>query len=750
MRIAVKKEDLWITVLLLAIPHLFLFGAVFEGKALFSGDLASFFYPFKQAAGEMYRSGHLYLWDPYIYSGVPTASEIQTALFYPLNFFYAILPAIKATVYFITFHLFLTSLFMFLYLREIKLSRISSLFGALVFTYSGYYLMHVDQLSMLGTGMWLPLILLFIEKAFKGKTLFYTILAGLAFGMQFLAGHPQVSVLMGFALMFYFGFKIYKPLFSKDKKEIKRILLIFVSFFLIGLALSAVALIPFIEASFLSQRGESDYEASSSIYVSPEELQTFLIPELRRKGSGLRVYGGTGEPYMGVVPFLLALFALFFVRGKYKIFYLILGAFSFLAALGKTFPLHYILFHTMPLYGMLQIPIRFLFLYSLSIAVLSALGLEYLGKNLKNIRKFGKYTFFAFIFLSLTFLASVLFSKVRNFLLNETEGGLRAPFVFLFYLGIFLLFVYLFQKKKSSYSTLTILISAMVLVDLLSFGSRYFTFSVVKQEEISPPIFSYLKKDQELYRVAISNVNFGPNLGMTHKIQSIGGYHPIVHKDYMRYVYYNDHHSLDFSQIPPQARVYFPSMKETNMTNLLNVRYLIFPTQKYGKYLTGISKIKGFLPRAFMVPQYSVLSYRNKILETLGDENFNPEEILLLDSDVGLEGYHFTPETAGSAEIVKYSEDRIDIRTKADGDAFLLLSEIFYSGWKVLVDGVGEKIYRANYMFRSVPLKAGEHLVSFVYDPLSFKVGVITTLVTSCLVFILSIVGIVKHFRKPI
>ena len=48
MRINVQKEDICIILLLLAIPHLFLFGAVFGEKTLFSGDLASFFYPFKQ------------------------------------------------------------------------------------------------------------------------------------------------------------------------------------------------------------------------------------------------------------------------------------------------------------------------------------------------------------------------------------------------------------------------------------------------------------------------------------------------------------------------------------------------------------------------------------------------------------------------------------------------------------------------------------------------------------------------------
>ena len=53
----------------------------------------------------------------------------------------------------------------------------------------------------------------------------------------------------------------------------------------------------------------------------------------------------------------------------------------------------------------------------------------------------------------------------------------------------------------------------------------------------------------------------------------------------------------------------------------------------------------------------------------------------------------------------------------------LVLSDMYYPGWKAFVDGEETKIYRADYTFRAIPLNAGTHQVEFVYDPISFKVG---------------------------
>jgi uncharacterized membrane protein YfhO len=89
------------------------------------------------------------------------------------------------------------------------------------------------------------------------------------------------------------------------------------------------------------------------------------------------------------------------------------------------------------------------------------------------------------------------------------------------------------------------------------------------------------------------------------------------------------------------------------------------------------------------------------------------------------------------------------IHVKAAQNAFLVLSDTYFPGWKAYVDGKKEKIYRANYNFRAIALGAGTHKIEFIYDPLSFKIGAIITLLTLigfiCVGWILKLRGTVSR-----
>jgi uncharacterized membrane protein YfhO len=69
-----------------------------------------------------------------------------------------------------------------------------------------------------------------------------------------------------------------------------------------------------------------------------------------------------------------------------------------------------------------------------------------------------------------------------------------------------------------------------------------------------------------------------------------------------------------------------------------------------------------------------------------------------------------------------------------------VLSDTYFPGWKVFINGKEGKIYRANYNFRVIPLHAGTYEIQFVYNPITFKVGVLISLLT--------LFGIVASFVK--
>ena len=97
----------------------------------------------------------------------------------------------------------------------------------------------------------------------------------------------------------------------------------------------------------------------------------------------------------------------------------------------------------------------------------------------------------------------------------------------------------------------------------------------------------------------------------------------------------------------------------------------------------------------------------------------------------------------GSAKVEKYLPNEVTINTKADGSSLLFLSDSYYPGWKAYVDNTQTEIFRSDFTFRSVVVPKGEHTVKFVYDPMTFKVG----LILSVIGLILILIGVVTKGR---
>jgi len=70
------------------------------------------------------------------------------------------------------------------------------------------------------------------------------------------------------------------------------------------------------------------------------------------------------------------------------------------------------------------------------------------------------------------------------------------------------------------------------------------------------------------------------------------------------------------------------------------------------------------------------------------------------------------------------------IAVAASRPALLVVTDLDYPGWQATVDGLPAPIYRANYLFRAVPVPPGAHTVVMRFDPLSVRVGLAASLLT--------------------
>jgi hypothetical protein len=90
-------------------------------------------------------------------------------------------------------------------------------------------------------------------------------------------------------------------------------------------------------------------------------------------------------------------------------------------------------------------------------------------------------------------------------------------------------------------------------------------------------------------------------------------------------------------------------------------------------------------------------------------------ELLLLNGDAEARGLESA--SLGQVEIIAYDDTEITLKVEASAPAYLVLKEAYYPGWEATVNDVRTPIYRANLLFRAVPVPAGDSAVVFRFEP---------------------------------
>lgn len=78
-------------------------------------------------------------------------------------------------------------------------------------------------------------------------------------------------------------------------------------------------------------------------------------------------------------------------------------------------------------------------------------------------------------------------------------------------------------------------------------------------------------------------------------------------------------------------------------------------------------------------------------------------------------------ESGGQVEFVDYDETLITLRVESPAPAYLALNEAYYPGWEALVNDTPTPIYRANLLFRAIPVPAGESAVVLRFEPTRWR-----------------------------
>lgn len=667
--------------------------------------------PWRHLSLSLFSQFQLPLWNPYQMAGYPLLGTVQSAPFYPLNSIFALLPFIPGWTIFIFLQQVLAGLFMYCYLRNRELSEEASVFGALSFSFSGFFIAWLEWGTIAHTALWLPLGLLAIDRLLKKRSGKWSVILGLSIICSFLAGHLQ-TFLYSFALIIlYFIFR-----WISQGRE-RRVLISF----LVTLGLSVIVTSPIWAVQMqhigLSARSVDMNWHKEGWFIPLGQLVQFFAPDFFGNPATGNYWGvfnyGEFIGYAGMAPLLLACLVLIYKRSKEVMFWMVLLVLSIIFASNNViaaFPYQL----GIPFLSSTQ-PTRLLFIVDVAFAILAAFGLDTLLKvHKKNIVKP-----LAILFLLVLLIYAFIFLNIKNIGSNwpVASRNLIVPTVLcLFSFGIFTMSLFIQQKKKQ---LLFIGLLLMTALDLIFFASKYIPFS--KQEYFYPrtKTIKFLQEQPDQFRIMTrSRTILSPNVTTMYRIQSVDGYDPLYLLRFGELISASERGKSDITAPFGFNRIVVPTDFNTRIINLLGVKYILslddiknsFVQKVFQEGQTQVFENAQAFPRAFLVQ--SVIKTDNK--EQAIKELFNTTYDLRITAIVENAGSLGDQEYGtGSATITTYSENNVIVNVSTDMTGFLVLTDTYYPTWRVTIDGNKSIIYRTDYNFRGVVVPPGMHTVEF-------------------------------------
>ena len=714
-------------------------------------DIITQIYPWKYFTIQTWKSGQVPLWNPNSFSGTPHLANYQSAVLSPFNVLFFILPFIDAWSLLVLFQPLLAGFFMYIFVRSLRVGKEASLLASISFMFCGFITVWMGYATLGYAILFLPLALYSIERYCQTQKFRFLLLLSISMPLSFFSGHFQISVYFLLTTLFYISYKLFV---TKNMRN--TLYLILYIFF--GLLLSMPQLLPSVEFYIQSFR--------SNIFEKGEVIPWSYIPTLLAPdffGNPVTRndwFGHYAEwnAYFGVIPLMLAFYAIINKKIVQTFFLFVLGLLAVLLSF-QTPLLDFLINLHIPVLSTSSAS-RIIVVYSFLFAVLSAFGFEQLILDLgKKKRRKILIWLIGFLFLILLLWGIVflnLFMPLDK--VAVAKSNLKFPTI-IFALGSFAILLSLISRKLLFFTTLSLL--SIVSFDMLRFANKWMPFDPRNLVFSTTPTAEGFSKIAG-YSRAIGN--FGGEGAIYYHLSSLEGYDALYIKKYaefMSFVQNGKPQNLNRSVVSfAKTGIYTPWV-----IDLLDVKYAVhkladdhagwtFPYWAYPKdQFKLIYKDQAYefyqntkaFPHAFLVGKYRVIYDSQKQADMMFSKNFDLRKEVVLSEDPKLSQ---TTEDIGWAKITNYKQNSIDIVTEAKDNALLFLADPYYSGWAAKVDGANVSIYRADYAFRAIPVEKGKHKINFTYDPWSFKMGVVLALLgVMVMLYMFLIPKILAHLR---
>jgi|GEM_PF-4809546 len=749
-------------------------------------------YPFRRYVQSSFARGEIPWWNPYVGMGVPFIG-LGSGTFDPvaaLAGFFA--SRAKLTNVIAVLALWFGACGMFLFLGTLGVSLSGRIFGAVTFICSGWTIVWLGRQNFMAE-IWMPWLFWATERLIKERRSSRIGQLALFSCLVCLPGHLQTSFHIFLALLLYVLIRIIQSNqgFRKCLWIVTPICLAIV----LGIGIAIIQITPSLDligqldpqsvgrsiqmkaedrlaAIWLGFRGDW-YTMRSTIptaltaispmfFGSPRDMN-YWWPSINLPESTL---------YVGLIPLFFAIYGFSKIRESPV---LLVWLLLVLLSIGIAFGLPvFNLANYMPGFELINNG-RLRLVYRFAIIVAAAFGLDRFMKGAvrrtgeKDCLFSGLYSVsvigipvFAYAIFSLFFAGKGAFTDIKTF----------SPWEFIRLVEVHILVILLVSCLLTLARKHRLVGSRIFsyLVILITFADSFWIFHNFNPVMPSSFVFpetravQFLKKDSSFFRVSsLLGKALPANTKQLYGIFDIDLFSVLAVKRYaalqarINAPPYDAVRSFRFSK--PAA---YPGL-----INLLNVKYIVVPAKEnipgwrrdpfrtldqyrpvYHREVLIHQNLE-VLPRAFLVHRSRILA-PDDTLDTLLGSNFKPAEAVLLEDPSSPRLPEKPDVTIGdSVKIASFAPNQVIVHTHSASQAYLVLSEVYYPGWKATVNGVEKKIYPAYYLFRAVYLREGKNEIVFTFMPESYDMARKISLVCLIISIILLLAGLKKSWDSP-
>ncbi len=700
--------------------------------------------PLSIAVGAAYRKLDLPLWNANQGFGRPLGADMMSAAFNPIKIPFIILPSIRMLDAFLVLRFFIAAAGMFVFLKNKKLKTLASIIGGILYIFSGYFVYFLNM-GHLSVEMMIPWLLYAIDKLNEGGSPRKIVLLITVISLMILGGHPE-SLVLSFIFAIYYVLAITLDKQFKLKTYLHSVIRMacwIALSSLIAIGLLGFFIVPFIE---YYQNSDIGYHISENrVWANSLSSEQFILqffPSMIKSAVESKVYN-----FFGYFSIIFLIFSAFnFKHRKLMIIFII--AFVILSA--KVFGL--ITFNLIAHVPVLNVFVYYKYLQpeiSFALAVLGAIGVDYISK----LRISWKALLAAVC--GQVLMTIMLYKTASSLVLSEITWISVIPIILPFIFLLLLIFLVVFRQRKFFLNQALHILLIFVIATSICLIPRT---QVTRNDPYTiQPYISFLLSQETPFRTYSSDYLLYPATSSVFGINDIRDLHAVYPRAYMSYIrYFVDNNASDRFSDP----ISYESIINNQFLDLANVKYLLVSKsnssvreiiRKNSSYkLRYDGEIEIYenlnaLPRAYLVHNVTLVDSEDEAVAVMLDAEFNGRDTAVVID--GTDSVNLSTDVIEAQndriQLLTYSDREITLTTESEKKSFLVLSDIFYPGWVAYVDGKKTSIYQANIAFRGIPVSEGKHSITFKYEPRSYLLGSVLSLVS-----ILTLIGFIFRSKS--